>query len=397
MRWKRILRVSWIILICNLFAQNLFTSIFALGWTYRWVQYFVTKRLFNLSPIAKDHQWSQFISDNPEIITLRNMPNLLLRQKGTTFPKNAILNKIHWLFHSFWLNWQAGFSGILTTWSLTAIPCIIWAMAWYTGWHISFNKMYEESATGVSLSFLGIFLFSLIMLYLPLAQARHGFTRDWQSFFDFRFMKALVCHRPIQILFLALSYTICSIILTVIKVMPVFFPAMNPLLENLSPSEALNFLNDYYFNTGLIAFLLFFVLRTFAGRIYASALKEMWAEQRLAQESFHPQEVYILQLLQIDYGSSYQASKLLTKVIKIPFFLSYKTTIIVGTFIVWMMFNFMPFVSEFFNYYPFWGFLNQPLVQLPCFRYVPTHLEQASENLATTFELEKISHKTFTL
>ena len=385
--WKSVLRLSWIVLICNIFAQSLFTSIFTLGWAYRYVQYYVTKRLFTLSPIAQNNQWSQFSAKNPEITSISNLPNLFLRQKGINSPPNSIINKIHSLFHSFWLNWRSGISGILTTWSLTAIPCIIWAMAWYTGWHISFNKMYEESATGVSLGILGTVLFSLIMFYLPFAQARHGFTQDWRSFFDFRFIKTMIWQRPLTILLLAIAYTFCSIIMTIVKIMPVFFPAMNPQLESLPPTEALNFLNDYYFHTGLLAFGLLLILRTFAGRIYADALKAMWTEKRLASEAFHPQERSIFKLLQIDYGANYQPTKMLTKVVKLPFFFSYKTAITFGTFMIWSLFNFMPFVSEFFNYYPFWGFLNQPLVQLPCFRYVPHQLQQEAKNVAL-FTLE---------
>ena len=359
--------------------------------TRGWVKYSVTKRLFTLSPVAKDNQWSKFVSNNPDIIPLRDTPRLLLRQQGTSYPQNVILQKIHWLFHSFWLNWKAGISGILATWSLTGLPCIIWAMAWYTGWHISFNKMYEESATGVSLSFLGIFLFSLVMLYLPLAQARQGFTGDWQSFFDFRFIKTMVCNRPIQILLLAVGYTICGIILTFVKIMPVFFPARNPMLESLSPKEALTFLNDYYFNTGLVAILLFFVLKTLAGRIYADALKAIWTQKLLAQGYFHPQEVHILKLFNLDYGSSYQQPQLLTKVVKFPFFLSYKGAINLATFLLWGIFSFMPFVSQFFNYYPFWGFLNQPLVQLPCFRYVPAQLGKLKNKSLASSSNEQLS------
>ena len=381
--WKRLLRISWLIIICNFFAQSLLTSIITLGWIYRWVQYSVTIRLFQSSSIATNNKWKQFSENNPEIARLQKVPNFFRRQETKekiNLPQTPIVNKLHWLFDSLCLNWKIGFSGILTTWSLTIVPCILWAMAWYTGWHISFNKMYEESATGFSISFLGIILFSLIMFYVPLAQTRHSFTQDWRSFFDFRFLKAMIFQCPLLIFFLALGYTACSFIVTVVKVIPVFLPAINPQLETLSSSEALNFLNDYYFYTGLINLLLFFTLKTLTGRIYADTLKKMWTEKVLSAKYFHSHEVSILQLLNIRYGENYQQSKLLTKVIKFPFFLSYKTIVISATFIVWMSFNFLPFISEFLNYYPFWGFLNQPLIQLPSFSYVPSHLQNKPRN-----------------
>ena len=381
--WKRIIRISWLIVVCNFFAQSLLTSIITLGWIYRWVQYDITIRLFKKSSITqnqnKNNQWRQFSRSNSPIIKLQKIPNFLWRQQGFTSgeqPPNAIVNQFHKFFHSLWLNCKIGFSGILTTWSLTAIPSIIWAMAWYTGWHISFNKMYEESATGVSLSLLGIFLFSVIMFYLPLAQARHSFTQDWRSFFDYRFIKTMVLQCPLQVFFLAFGYALCGLIATLIKIMPLFFPAMNPQLELLSSSEALKFLNGYYFYTGLILLLLFFILKTCTGGIYASTLRKMWEKKLLSKESFHTHEVNILELFHFEYGVNYRQPKLLTQAVKFPFFFSYKTIVLSATFIVWSIFNFLPFVSEFLNYYPFWGFLNQPLVQLPCFRYVPDRLQR---------------------
>ena len=374
--WKRLIRLLWSLLVCTLFAQAMLTSVLALGWVYRWVRHSVTKRLFDISPVAESIQWHKFASNHQELTFVRDSPRLLWRQVGAPCPTNAILKRFHGLFHSLWLNLKIGVVAILTTWSFTIIPCIFWAMAWYTGWHISFNKMYEESATGASLGFLGMVLFTAVMLYLPSAQARHAFTGDWQSFFDVRFVRTLLCRRPLQLLLLALGYAISSVVLTFFKALPVFLPAINPALEALSAAEALEFLNDYYFYTGLVALLLFFILKTAGGRIYSGALVEMWRGQILAPEDFHPQEIRILKLLEITYGSSHQNRGRLTKIIRFPFSMSYQGAIAVATCLVWGIFSFMPFISEFANYYPVWGFLNQPLVQLPCFRYVPAHLEQ---------------------
>ena len=226
-----------------------------------------------------------------------------------------------------------------------------------------------------------------VMVYLPSAQARHAFTGDWQSFFDFRFVRTLVFRRPIQLLLLAVGYLISSVVLTFFKVLPVFLPTINPALETLSASEALDFLNDYYFYTGVVAFLLFFILKTAGGRIYSGALVEMWRKQILAPEDFHPQEVRILELLEISYGSSHQKAGRLIRILRFPFSVSYRGVVTVAACLVWGIFSFMPFISQFANYYPLWGFLNQPLVQLPCFRYVPAHLEEeAAMELTETSE-----------
>lgn len=376
MMWKRLIRICWSLFICTFFTQSLLTSIFALGWLYRWVQHSVTQRIFNLSSLAKNISWRKFILDYEEITFLGDTPNLCLRQKGIPYPNNFILKRSHYLLHSLWLNLKTGFWGIFTIWTLTAIPCILWTMSWYIGWHISFNKMYEESQTGLSIALLGIFFFVWVMLYLSLAQVRHAFTGDWCSFFDFRFVKTLVCHCPIKLFLLAVGYCFSAIILTLFKIFPVFFPTMNPNLESLSLLDTVNFLNGYYFYTGLLAFLLLFVLKTLAGRIYAQALVAMWTQKVLSKEAFHPREVMILKLSNFAYGANFHKSQQLVKVMKFPFLLSYKVVLTIATCLVWAMFSFLPFVSQFFNYYPSWGFLNQPLIQLPCFRYVPAHLQK---------------------
>lgn len=380
--WKKALRTFWTLLVCGLFTQSLFTSIFVLGWIYRWTKRFIFKKLFHFSNIAKNTSWYEFASNNSEIIVVRDIPNLLLSQTDSFRTSKGILKKLKSLFHSFCLNWKTGISAIMTIWVLTIIPSLLWAIAWYTGWHISFNKMYEESATGISLSLLGMLLFILVMFYLPLAQTRHAFTGKWQSFFDFSFIKAMICHSPIKLLLLALGYSISSIVLTFFKILPVFFYNMNPALDALSPSQALEFINRYYFYTGLCGFLLLLFLKTIAGYIYAVTLMEMWTQKVLAIEEFHPQEISTFQMLGISYGLEYQKPKTFMKIIKLPLSVSYRAVFAVAISFVWGFFSFIPFFSQFFNYYPVWGFLNQPLVQLPCFNYISAKNQNFNQSKA---------------
>ena len=372
---KCLLRIIWLLLVCTIWCQTLVTSILALGWSYRWVRHRVSQRLFRFSPMAEKTTWQQFASKLESLTPVRDTPNLFRRQPGIPSPNHSVFKCIHSWLHAGWLNFRVGLGGILTTWVLTLFPCVMWAYAWYTGWHISFTKMYEESATGFSLGFSGLLLFTAIMLYLPSAQARHAFTNDWRSFFDWRFVSALLWRRPLQLFLLAIGYVIVNFVLTLFKALPTFFTTINPTLATLPALEALEFLNQYYFYTGAIAFLLFLALRTIGGNIYSSALREMWCQSTLKPEAFNRQEVRLFELLEVSYGSRYQKPGLVRKLLGIPLKVSYRGAIVTLTVLVWSVFNFIPFVSEFANYYPVKGFLNQPLVQLPCFRYVPTHLE----------------------
>ena len=372
---KRLLRIFGLLLVCTIWCQDLLTSILALGWSYRWVRHRVSQRLFQLSPMAEKTTWQQFASNLEPLTPLRDIPNLFRKQPGIPSPSHSVFKWIHDWLHGCWLNFRVGLGGILTTWVLTLFPCVMWALAWYTGWHISFTKMYEESATGASLGFSGLLLFTAIMLYLPIAQARHAFTNDAYSFFDWRFISALLWRRPLQLFLLAIGYVIANIVLTFFKALPTFFTTINPQLATLPAPAALEFLNQYYFYTGGLAFLWFFALRTIGGNIYSSALREMWCQSTLKPEAFNRQEVHLLELLEVSSGSSYQKLGMVRKILGIPLNVSYRGAMLTLTVLVWGIFNFIPFVSEFANYYPVTGFLNQPLVQLPCFRSVPAHLE----------------------
>jgi hypothetical protein len=52
-----------------------------------------------------------------------------------------------------------------------------------------------------------------------------------------------------------------------------------------------------------------------------------------------------------------------------------RVTVALATFFVWFTFVAQIFISEFLNYHPVLGWLNQTLVQLPWFHYIPPHLK----------------------
>ena len=140
---KRLLRIVWVLLVCTIFCQTLLTSILALGWVYRWVQHRVIQSLFQRSPLAMKTTWQALTTQDFKVV--RTVPNLFRRQPGQPEPIHPLKRWLHHWCHSVWLNFKTGFAGVLTTWSLTLFPCVMWAIAWYTGWHISFTKLYEFS------------------------------------------------------------------------------------------------------------------------------------------------------------------------------------------------------------------------------------------------------------
>lgn len=68
------------------------------------------------------------------------------------------------------------------------------------------------------------------------------------------------------------------------------------------------------------------------------------------------------------------AQRALRPVVRVP--------LAIATLIVWIAFFAQIYMGEFLNYHPVRGWMNQPLVQLPWFRYVPGHLVESAKNAA---------------
>ncbi len=370
--WKR---TSWCLLMCILCSQGLLTSIIALGWIYRWVRYKAVKQLFQQSPKAQIVEWELWAAQQAQLASVIESPRFFKHQLKPKDPPSLWQTLIR-TFHSLALNFKVGLVGILSTWTLTLLPAVLWAVGWYIGWQISFTKMYEGSATGSSLGSLGILLFSIAMLYVPMAQSRQALTSDWRSFFQARLIKTIIWTRPFQLFLLAAIYTVCTLIVNVFKGIPSFLTLINPALADLSPQEALDFIEGYYFYTGIIAVLIVVKLRTISGSIYTRALVDLWSRGILKPEDFHPEEVKLLQLFEIPYGLKVIRRSRLRQLALRPMTVSYRSAMLVSILLLWGGFNFIPFVSQFVHHDPVRGFLNQPLVQLPYFQYVPEHLRQ---------------------
>jgi hypothetical protein len=56
----------------------------------------------------------------------------------------------------------------------------------------------------------------------------------------------------------------------------------------------------------------------------------------------------------------------------------YRRCLYLLLFFLWFGFVAKVYVGEFLNKHPVTGFLNHPMIQLPCFNYVPQNLSQAA-------------------
>ena len=379
-RWKRRAWFPIKMVIGMALSQVLLGSVLLLGWIYRLMQRSVLKRWWQLSSEReRGVSFMEFALGGTHTKQHVAWPNFVLGQNG--YPRGELARSsnilarisviVGHLTRSFRLNWRLGFQGILTTWSLTLPACLLWLFAWYDGWNNSFNKGYEQAVVGPLVFILGMVLFVAAMLYVPMAQARFASTSSWRSFFQFRLVWRLVRQEWLGCLFLAGLYALMAFPVNVIKTMPEFFPQMKPELELLSAEDAVYFLKVYFFWTMALVLPLLVLLRMIAARIYASGIVRALRRGVITEEELAENEWESLHRLSLLKSPEPVRHHIIVKMIAWIATRAGRITsaLVIGAF--WFLFVFQILVAEFMNFHPFVGWLNQPLVQLPWFRYLP--------------------------
>ena len=351
----------------TLCSQSWALSIVVLGWTYRLMRLSALRYLWRRSGDNDSAEgFSQFVASTHKLALPVVAPNWFrseLRCLDST--RNSLLRT--W-FGAFGTNLRIGIQAMLTTWSLTLPAGVLWWYGWWSGWNNSFYKGYELAELGPVTSLSGVALFVVAMLYVPLAQARQAVTGEWRAFYQVGLIARMVACCAFRCLLLALIYSALWSILTIFIIAPAFFPQISPIFEGLSVEEARGVLRYYFLGLGAGGFISLLIVRLLAARVYAAALIKLNGRGRLADGDLFDEERHTLRAL-----GFLQASEP-SPAVWFPFraFARLGTLLFVALSVfVWLGVSFEIHVGEFFNYHPFRGFINQPLVQLPCFSYLP--------------------------
>lgn len=322
---------------------------------------------------AEADPWARDLAKWPTWLMLRSdegpmqMPRIFQRLRLTR------------LLGGFWRNLRHGILGIFNIAVLTVLPAVLWEVGWQFGWDNSFNKGYEQYYVGIALSWLGILLFLMAMLYLPMAHARQSISGEWRRFYDFKVVLAIILARPGAVAMLAALYSLVSLPLAVLKALPYAFPAMNSEIETMSAVDLLALINRYYFWVSVAGFILYAFLKTVSAKVYARNLVHATQSARLPWDTladFEKEALGNLGFVVVAATPTRHPAWQLMWYTARPIWVG---AIIVATLLLWFSFVAQIYVSEFIKHHPRHGFLNQPLVQLPWFRYVPRHLERAAE------------------
>lgn len=358
----------WKTLFGAILCQTLLMSVFVVGWTYRAMQRAAVKRW--MKEQTPNAALSDAAREVPAFSHLARWPNWF-RASG---PEDRRAKR--W-FGGFWNNLTLGFAGLATTWSLTLLPMVFWNVSWYAGWNNSFNKGYEQAAYGPLLGVSGVVLFMIVMLYVPMAQARHAISGEWRSFYDFRTVRAIARERPVACLMLAAAFSLFSMPIMFFKTAPLFLEQMAPQTAGMNASELLAYLNAFYFRVSLLGFGLYVALRITAARVYAGGLLRACAHGNLNIKDLSAFERESLKALRVRPPGHAAPDAVWIPPVRRGF----ATTMAAAALFVWFTFVAQIYVSEFLNYHPVRGWLNQPLVHAPWFSYIPQALREAASAL----------------
>jgi len=366
------------------FCQSLAGSIFVVGWTYRLAQRSAFKLWFSRRLPSRDCLgFAEFMSAQESTREHVHWPNWFaqqnLRQAVRPTPESSsssyALKLLRALVHSLWLNFWIGLGALANTWVLTLPAGVFWWFGWYDGWNNSFNKGYEQAAVGPLISLLGTAWFITAMFYVPLAQARQAVTGQWRSFYQFRLIRKLVRARWVYCVLLAVLYSLLCIPLSILKTSPMFWMHNSPDLGALTTAQVAASLKGYFFWCALVMLPAFVILHLAAARIYASGLAALVQRGQIADSELSPNERAALDRCGLLTVRAELERHILVRFVAWTGTRLGRVAGAVVLALVWFSFVAQIYITEFLNYHSGAGWLNQPLVQLPWFRYLPTSVQ----------------------
>jgi len=286
--------------------------------------------------------------------------------------------------------------------ALTMPAGMLWAAGWWGGWQNSFHKGYEQFGVGPLLFLLGIGLFLVAMMYIPMAMARQASTGRWKAFWEVSTIWTLVSSSWLPSALVAGLFAAANVLVMALKSFPQFLPeirvtelakqGLDPTeafrrgmekvdWSNLSGPEALGVLNVYYLGAAWIVFVVLVLLKRLLAWLYSGAVLRAVRRGTLGEEQLPEVEWRLLRALG---ALGVQEERVRPWAVRVVAWAASKlgksvcaTVAVLG----WFAFVASIVVSEFLAYHPVIGWLNQPLLQLPWFRYVPASLENPLPSL----------------
>jgi hypothetical protein len=381
----------WRIAVGVLCCMNYASAVLLVGWLNRLVQGWVLYGWYLRSPVRAWKSFAEFRAAlGPDAPVLS--PRWVLRESFARAELKAEMERrtpdgdppswarkgvrlVTLPFAALLANLKMGVLGVLATFLLAGWGTALMTFSWEFGWLNSFTKGYEVAFVGPLTGLAGLFLFSAAMLYVPMAQAHMAVTGDFRAFFDFRFVWRLIRARLTAYVVLAGLFGGFGLVQEILKTIPVGLGEIKSWRE-ASATELYTIYIYYYLGCSAWLFIGLLVTRLVGGWIYGSAVLKVLRRGRVSRDMVHPRLLDWLDRLQLTPRPE-PTRKWHVRALRAGGRWTYRRLLFPALFLLWVGFVVRVYVGEFFHYHPVAGFLNHPLVLVPCVNYIPPHLAEA--------------------
>lgn len=271
-------------------------------------------------------------------------------------------------FRTGFQNWLG-----VTVWTLPGLA-MMW-FGWYSGWQISFHKMYEYSAVGFTMTFLGWVLLAFSLPLALMGVARFSLSEDWKVFFQVRRNWRWVRRAGWRNLLLGLIFLIASAPVGVNYVVFYFWPQIIDLPPNIEIGEIKSQVFIFYFSSTLVILMpVWMVTRYLIGHVYYAPTVIKWLKnKRVAPDELSRYEIEWLTI------TGYPVTDCLvhhSDHYKVPFWgkgisPTIRLGFIIITLVTWMGFGFLINLAQFARYSGLEGWFNHPMIHNPHYYYTP--------------------------
>jgi hypothetical protein len=359
-----------------LFAQKVLGALLVAGFTNRILERAVYKSWWKRSSLKETVSFQRFLQDHVPGMPRTTLPHWFsapdpLISNDRFFRKQ--FRRIRTFFGNLTGYLRNGFTTVLHSFLVTGPGLVLMAFGWYSGWQNSFNKGYEHALVGPALSLAGLLYVVTVFCYLPLAQANLVSKKNWKAFYEIQFIRRLLRSSLVPSARLALWYLLVFVIVNILAILP-NTPDLNAQAQALDPEHLEQFVKRYFLACGLFFFPALCVLKNRAGTVYGVALLRSLNSGLITEEEITEEQWFILNALNLMEPSPQQPSKWWSRALKFATEKTLRAVVFGFIFGTWFLFAGWIYIAQFFHFRGAWGWLNQPVLQLPWIRFLPEPL-----------------------
>ncbi len=149
---------------------------------------------------------------------------------------------------------------------------VIWLLSWWAGWENSFSKGYEQAFVGPLLGLVGVGIFCVVMIWLPIALAHQAVENRVLALFEWRMVRSAVRHTGWGYVFFSAATVIFALPLFAGRGLVTFASGIVPGFDEMTAEQAAELAGRIDLGLAMYIFVALLILRSWSARLYANAV-----------------------------------------------------------------------------------------------------------------------------